>query len=203
MKTIFTVAVTFFLSAALFGQADDQGAEYREFWIKTEKEYKNPAESPLSAAERADFDSIPRYAYNPEYRVEATWEERKYEKPFKIESTGPRKSTYQKIAVLHFVIGDDSLQLSAYQNLELMRNPAYKDYVFLPFTDESNGFETYGGGRYIDFRLPADPSAKVILDFNKAYNPYCAYSDAYSCPIPPRENNLKVKVLAGAKFEYK
>lgn len=203
MKSVITVVLALICSVSSYGQTDDQGAEYREFWLKIETEYKNPDESPLSKGEMADFDSVPRYEYNPEYRVEAVWEERKYEKPFKIESTGPRKSTYQRVAILHFKIGNDSLQLSAYQNLELMRNPVYKDYIFLPFTDESNGFETYGGGRYIDFTMPTDPSAKVILDFNKAYNPYCAYSDAYSCPIPPRENNLKVKVPAGAKYEYK
>ena len=203
MKNVITVVLALFSSVALLSQTDDQGAEYREFWLKTEKEYKNPDESPLSVTERAYFDSIPRYPYNQDYRVEAIWEERKYEKPFKIESTGPRRSTYKKVAVLHFVLGSDSLQLSAYQNLELMRNPVYKEYIFIPFTDDSNGFETYGGGRYIDFTFPKENSGKVILDFNKAYNPYCAYSDAFSCPIPPKENNLKVKVLAGAKFEYK
>lgn len=203
MKIIITGAITLFLSVALYAQTDDQGAEYREFWLKTEAEFKNPDESPLSAAERADFDSIPRYAYNPAYRVEAIWEERKLEKPFKIESTGPIRNTYQKVAVLHFAINGDSLQLSAYKNLQMARNPVYKNYIFIPFTDDSNGFETYGGGRYLDFTLTEQNPEKVILDFNKTYNPYCAYNDGYSCPIPPRENNLKVKVLAGAKFEYK
>ena len=82
-----------------------------------------------------------------------------------------------------------------------MRNPAYKNYIFLPFTDDSNGFETYGGGRYLDIDKPEDGVRKIVLDFNIAYNPYCAYSDAYSCPIPPRENNLSVKILAGAKYD--
>jgi len=201
MKSLIAVIIGLFLSAVSFCQTDDQGVEYRKFWEKTEKEFKNPDESPLSDIKRAAFDSIPRYAYDPDFRVNAIWEERKYEKPFKIEATGPRRSMYQKVAILHFVIQGDSLSLSAYQNLELMRNPAYKNYIFLPFTDDSNGFETYGGGRYLDIDKPEDGVRKIVLDFNIAYNPYCAYSDAYSCPIPPRENNLSVKILAGAKYD--
>ena len=73
----------------------------------------------------------------------------------------------------------------------------YKDYLFLPFTDPTNGVTTYGGGRYLDLMIPA---TKVVqLDFNKAYNPYCAYSGNYSCPIPPEENHLEIEIKAGVK----
>ena len=199
MKTLFTIVMALFVSTLLYGQIDDRGAEYREFWDKTEMEYKNPLESPLSKSEIADFKGIPRYEYNPKYRVEANWKLTPYEKPFKIEETGPRKSTYQKVAEVHFKIGEDSLKLAAYQNLSLMRTGGFDDYIFMPFIDMSNGFETYGGGRYMDFDKPN--GSKVIIDFNKAYNPYCAYSDKYSCPVPPRENHLDVKIPAGAKFD--
>jgi|SRR5690554_3456207 len=199
MKTLFAFLLALFISPILFGQVDDRGAEYREFWDKTEMEYKNPQKSPLSKAEIAKFNGIPRYDYNPKYRVKATWVPTPYEKPFKIEETGPRKSSYQKVAEVHFKIGDDSLKLAAYQNLTLMRNPEFKDYIFMPFTDMTNGFDTYGGGRYLDFDKPSGDS--VIIDFNIAYNPYCAYNDKFSCPIPPRENHLDVKIPAGAKFD--
>jgi uncharacterized protein (DUF1684 family) len=68
---------------------------------------------------------------------------------------------------------------------------------FLPFTDETNGMESYGGGRYIDLNVPK--GNKLIIDFNSAYNPYCAYNDKYSCPIVPRENYLKTRIEAGVK----
>ena len=73
----------------------------------------------------------------------------------------------------------------------------YKDYLFLPFTDLTNGDTTYGGGRYIDMRIPEKNT--IILDFNQSYNPYCAYGGNYSCPIPPAENNLDIAITAGVK----
>jgi len=199
MKTLLICLAALLGSTILHGQIDDQGAEYREFWDKTEMEYKNPLESPLSKAEIADFKGIPKYDYNPKYRVEARWKPTPNEKPFKIEETGPRRSTYQKVAEVHFKIGEDSLKLAAYQNLSLMRTAGFENYIFMPFTDMSNGFDTYGGGRYLDFDKPK--GNKTIIDFNTAYNPYCAYSDKFSCPIPPRENHLNIRIPAGAKFD--
>ena len=71
--------------------------------------------------------------------------------------------------------------------------------LFLHFTDKTNGSETYGGGRFLDLRIPEGNT--LVLDFNKAYNPYCAYNNGYSCPIPPKENKLKVAVRAGVMAE--
>ena len=91
--------------------------------------------------------------------------------------------------------------MNIYQNLELISKPEYVDYLFVPFTDLTNGKGSYSGGRYIDTRIP--PGKKIVLDFNKAYNPYCAYNGKYSCPIPPEENHLEVEIRAGVKdFEH-
>ena len=78
-----------------------------------------------------------------------------------------------------------------------MQDEEYKDYLFLPFLDDTNGEGSYGGGRYIDLRIP--DSDTMIIDFNTAYNPYCAYNDRYSCPIVPRQNYLDVAIEAGVK----
>ena len=75
--------------------------------------------------------------------------------------------------------------------------PQYRDYLFIPFKDLTNEDATYGGGRYIDAKTTDITSGEMILDFNKSYNPYCAFSDAYSCPIPPDENHLNIKIEAG------
>jgi len=81
-----------------------------------------------------------------------------------------------------------------------MGTEEYKNYLFLPFTDATTGVETYESGRYIDLQTGDIKNNQVVIDFNKAYNPYCAYvSGVYNCPIPPRENHLPVAILAGEK----
>ena len=75
----------------------------------------------------------------------------------------------------------------------------YAGFLFLPFKDLTNGKETYGGGRFMDILIP--DTDKIILDFNKAYNPYCAFSHRYSCPLPPFENWLKTEIPAGEKLK--
>ena len=81
-----------------------------------------------------------------------------------------------------------------------MKHKKLKDYLLVPFGDATSGFESYGGGRYMDFNIPDIKNNKVVLDFNKAYNPYCAYvSGKYNCPLPPRENELPVAIFAGEK----
>ena len=82
-----------------------------------------------------------------------------------------------------------------------MITPGYENSLFVPFTDLTNGKETYGGGRYMDVEIPEGDS--IVLDFNKAYNPYCAYSTNYSCPIPPKENDLPISINAGLKIKEK
>jgi hypothetical protein len=78
-----------------------------------------------------------------------------------------------------------------------MRTAEYKNYLFIPFTDVTNGTDTYEGGRYIDISTSDIRDNKLTLDFNKAYNPYCCYTNGYNCPIPPKENELTIAVNAG------
>ena len=107
---------------------------------------------------------------------------------------------YRKYATLALEIDGRSITLNLYQNLSLIaKDSSYRDYLFLPFKDLTNGEETYGGGRYLDFRTGDIKNGVLVVDFNKNYNPYCAYSDGYSCPIPPRENHLDLEVQAGER----
>jgi Uncharacterized conserved protein len=82
--------------------------------------------------------------------------------------------------------------------LEFIQSGSYRGTLFLPFADETSADETYGAGRYLDLKKTPGAST-MVLDFNKAYNPYCAYSDNFSCPFPPKENILKVAIKAGEK----
>lgn len=107
-------------------------------------------------------------------------------------SNGVRKS-YVRAGTLEFALLGQTLNLTAYSNPE-SENPE----LFIPFRDATSGKQTYASGRYLDPELSADGT--VLLDFNLAYHPYCAYSDGWSCPIPPLENWLKVPILAGEKL---
>jgi hypothetical protein len=78
-----------------------------------------------------------------------------------------------------------------------VKKPGYEKHLFIPFNDRTNGNETYGGGRFLDVYETGTDT--LIIDFNLAYNPYCAYNHKYSCPIPPEANNLELKVKAGEK----
>ena len=107
------------------------------------------------------------------------------------------KKEFVKYGELHFVLNGQKQRLSVYRNLTLPAIPQYKNHLFLPFKDLTNTHESYGGGRYIDLEITDIRDAVYILDFNKAYNPYCAYSDGFNCPIPPQENHLPLRVEAG------
>ena len=104
-----------------------------------------------------------------------------------------------RYAKVTFKLNGKDLELTLYRNIGLMVNPIYRNLLFLPFTDETTGELTYGGGRYIDLDIKDIDKNKITIDFNKAYNQYCAYSDGYRCPVPPEENDLAVSISAGEK----
>ncbi len=114
-------------------------------------------------------------------------------------TSGTLVKQYYRYALLKFNMLGSEHQLYLYQSKELQQVPAYKDYLFLPFTDATTGDESYGSGRYIDLRLGDIKDNIVVLDFNKAYNPYCAYTSGYNCPIPPKDNALSIAIRAGEK----
>ncbi|MBF6608295.1 MAG: DUF1684 domain-containing protein, partial [Flavobacterium sp.] len=153
--------------------------------------------SPLTPIDRHMFTGLNFFAPDSTYAVKAKLVRSTNEKPFAMPTTTSRKPMYIKFGVLHFEITGRQFQLNVYQNVDRPRNPLYKDYLFLPFTDLTSGVESYGGGRYLDLKIPPDDI--LILDFNRAYNPYCAYNPKYSCPIVPAENDLQIKIRAGAK----
>ncbi len=114
-----------------------------------------------------------------------------------MKTTGTRLPEYVKYGELIFLLNENEFKLNLYQNVELIKKEGYADYLFLPFSDLTCGKESYLGGRYIDMRIPKGD--KVTIDFNKAYNPYCAYNHKYSCPIVPLDNDLEIEILAGVK----
>ncbi|HKP32096.1 MAG TPA: DUF1684 domain-containing protein [Chitinophagaceae bacterium] len=122
---------------------------------------------------------------------------------FPIKTSSGTTKIHRKYGLLTFKIDGKEYHLNVYQSQGLLTTEEYKDYLFIPFTDETSGNESYIGGRYLDCLLSDIQNNKLVLDFNKAYNPYCAYATGYNCPIPPKENDLPVKIMAGEKMYAK
>lgn len=122
------------------------------------------------------------------------------EQPFKMPTYDGTTKDFIRYAQLSFKLNGQKFKMVLYRNIALMVNPVYKDLLFLPFNDETNGTTTYGGGRYMDLSIKDIKGKKITVDFNKAYNPYCAYSDGFRCPVPPQENRLYTSILAGEKM---
>ncbi|MEO5943240.1 MAG: DUF1684 domain-containing protein [Ferruginibacter sp.] len=131
------------------------------------------------------------------YSVTASFAKTNDPKGFVMKTSGAKTSKFYRYGLISFTIDKKSYHLTVYQSQDLQTNPQYKNYLFIPFTDLTSGNESYGGGKYIDITTEDIKDNKVLIDFNKAYNPYCAYATGYNCPIPPRENNLAVAIKAG------
>lgn len=168
-----------------------------EFQKELNSEYKDASKSPLKDKDRKDFEGLDFFKFDSTYVVKARLEKTPDSKWINMKTTTNRLSRERVYGILYFELKGKQHQLNVYQGKDIMQREGFEDYLFLPFLDETNGFESYGGGRYIDARIPEGDI--MIVDFNKAYNPYCAYNEKYSCPIVPRVNYLKTKIEAGVK----
>ncbi|MDP4285967.1 MAG: DUF1684 domain-containing protein [Bacteroidota bacterium] len=148
---------------------------------------------------KSDKKYLHFYAVDPECRVIATFKRIIDKKGLIMNTSSGMKQHYFKYGELTFKLKDSLLHLFVYQSATLMKQEKLKDYLFVPFGDATSGVESYGGGRYLEFFVSDIKNNHVVLDFNKAYNPYCAYTTGYDCPIPPPENLLPVPVRAGEK----
>jgi len=176
---------------------DDARREINEHRQKQEKEFRDPDASPLEKRDRKHFKGLKYYPIDLTYRVKATFVKTENPVLFKMQTTTTRQPEYLKYGEVRFVLQGQEYVLEVYQNPVLSQREEFADYLFIPFTDQTNGEETYDVGRYIDFKIPK--SDEVIVDFNLCYNPSCSYSPRFSCPIPPAANNLPLNVRAGEK----
>ncbi|RXK61903.1 DUF1684 domain-containing protein [Lacibacter luteus] len=145
----------------------------------------------------ADKQKLKFFPVSKQYRITASFEKKENSAWFWMNTSGKEKKQYRVFGVLYFQLNDSLLTLQVYQSRNLLSSEKYKDYLFIPFTDKTSGIESYGGGRYIDLVLSDIVNKTYTIDFNKAYNPYCAYTTGYNCPIPPQENDLQVAIKAG------
>jgi hypothetical protein len=160
---------------------------FRADYIKTHELLTTPEQKAL----------LRFYPLNPSYLVVAHFEKYADSPWFAMATSGAGHQIQRKYGRLTFVLHDTTVQLMIYQSQALLQKAETRDYLFVPFTDATSGAGSYAAGRYIDCQVSDIHGGELVLDFNKAYNPYCAYVTGYNCPIPPRENDLTVAIYAG------
>lgn len=170
-----------------------QHKSYRESLKEFQKTYVETHE----VVQGQDKKYMKFFPVNEKYKVLAAFERVNDSSGFIMKTSGKKSKKYFTYGILNFTINNIPLKLRVYQSEQLMQDDEYKNHLFVPYTDLTSGNKSYGGGKYLDFMIDDIKGNTLFIDFNKAYNPYCAYASGYNCPIPPRENDLPVSIPAG------
>ncbi len=196
MKVNVRAGLLVFFLLSLFSDLPAQTPAYRDSMEAYFRDYVMNHE----VVKGKDKDFISFYPPDEQWRITCHFERVNNSPWFQMETSGLLKKTYRVYGKITFHVHDTALALNIYQSQDLMQQQKYADLLFIPFTDATTGSYTYEGGRYMDIETGDIQGDQVILDFNLAYNPYCAYvSGKYNCPLPPPENFLPVAVQAGEK----
>jgi uncharacterized protein (DUF1684 family) len=187
MRILLSLVVLSFVVTASAQTAEELRAHRQQYKAALAKDIK------------ADTSKVDFYSFNPEMIITATVEELKDQPTFEMITSSGMKKEAQKFVKVTFSFKTATYTLFGYQLTQLKQNKELADHFFIPFKDATTGKATYASGRYLDFKAGDIKDGKLIIDFNKAYNPYCAFTDGYNCPIPPKENTLKLAVEAGEK----
>jgi len=166
------------------------------FQKEMNSDFKDASKSPLTKKGLKKFKELDFFPIDEKYKVEAKLTKTPDAPFFNFPTTTNRVVVYKKYGEVDFIIEGKKLKLDIYKSKLASRE--YRNHLFLPFLDKTNSKTSYGGGRFVDVLTTDEQEGGVIvIDFNKAYNPYCAYSDRYSCPITPRNNFLDIAIEAG------
>ncbi len=201
MKSSRIVPILIIVAIAAFVIYSMQGSSPENYEAAILKDREEKTEFMKSAngspflKDSVPFEKLNYFPIDETYRVKASLKSVDNKKVVLLATSDGLEQKYLEYAFAEFQLNGVTLNLLI---LEVMDSGPQRGKLFLAFADETSGVETYGAGRYLDVKkVPAATS--VILDFNLAYNPYCAYNDSYSCPFPPRENILKTAIRAGEK----
>jgi uncharacterized protein len=184
------------LTVCLSAVAQDFARQTEVFRDEYKADFLKSENSPLK---KKDLKFLRFYEADSTYRVVAAFVKTEKSEPFEMPTYSGIKKTYVQYGVLNFELHGKKQSLNVYRSLALQSVSKYRDYLFLPFKDKTNGKDSYGGGRYIDLTTKDIKENTYVLDFNRSYNPYCAYSNGYNCPIPPKVNHLDDSIEAGEK----
>ena len=163
-------------------------SELTDFRAEKDAFFRSDHQAPLTPPQQQSFQGLAYYDESEALALEIEPEPFDDPEVVPMQTSTGDEAQYLRWARIHFSVEDAEAALTVY------RDPASGGY-FLPFQDANAGGETYGAGRYLDVELL--PDGKLHVDFNYAYNPYCAYNEQWSCPIPPSENRLSVAIRAG------
>lgn len=176
---------------------DDQAYTNRLEQQRRQKDefFADNPRSPVPADRRASFTGLSYFPVDPDYRFEVPLDEHDEPERITTETTRDGEQVYDDVGVFRVRIDDEPVSLHAF------RPPDEPNRLWVPFRDATSGEETYPAGRYLDLEDPdhRTDDGDWVLDFNEAYNPFCAYADAYDCPLVPIDNWLDVPVRAGEK----
>lgn len=160
--------------------------------------YENPETSPLSAEDKKQFKGITFFPMTEKYVAQAKYSPVENGKVIDFPTSAKKIKQYRELGTAAFTIDNKPQVLTLYVPAETISGS--EDLVFVPFRDATSGMTSYGAGRYLELSMKDLAKDPLILDFNRAYNPYCAYSGDYNCPIPPDNNTLTVKIEAGVSY---
>lgn len=164
-------------------------SELDAFRAEKDEFFGNHPQSPLTREQRKDFHGLNYFPENDSLRLEVKVDEFETKQTFEMQTSTGDVQIYEKFGKFNFDVDGEQVELTIYQS---------QHGFFLPFVDALAGKETYPAGRYLE-PVPL-PGGYFIVDFNVAYNPYCAYNEMWSCPITPAENRLAVAIRAGEKL---
>ena len=196
IKFFFVSIVTVSLYFILFNKEDNKKYVDRilEERKETEKFFKNSNDSPFKGKK---FMGLNYFPPDISFKTNAIIEKLEKADTVLLKTFDNKEVIYLKFAIAKMKLQGEKIALILFKEI----NNQNKNNVFLLFNDKTNGNQTYAGGRYID--LSFKNSKRIEVDFNKSYNPYCEYDIKYTCPIPPKENNIPLKILAGEKKYFK
>ena len=158
--------------------------------------FRGRTNSPFTDEDRRSFDNLVYYEPDLNYRVKAKVEKLPQQDTLQMNMTNDSTEAYLRYAIALFELEGKPQHLTLYKKVHPEADE--EEQFFVPFTDKTNGFDTYGGGRYLDIPFEEDPET-IELDFNRAYSPFCAYNPDYVCPVPPQDNRLAIAIPAGEK----
>ena len=166
-------------------------SELTEFRASKDAFFRDHPRSPLTPEQRASFAGLAYFPKNEDLRVHGDLETDgvDLDEQIAMQTTTGGQQVYRRAGVVAFEVEGEPTQVTLFASPDMHE-------LFLPFRDRTSGSETYGAGRYLEVEPPG-PDGRVVVDFNLAYNPYCAYNPEWSCPIPPGENWLAVQIRAG------
>lgn len=173
--------------------------EIRAFQRDLNESFKDVTKSPLMVDDLLAFEGHDFFPVDLAYRVNATLTATEGTPFLGMKTTTDQLAQNRVYGYVSFTLKGRDFRLPVYQSQDLLNNPEYADYLVFTFTDLTNGEETYAGGRYIDLRIPKKGD-HIIIDFNMAYNPYCAYSSRYSCLMVPLVNHMDIRIPAGVRY---